>query len=96
MLVKEFVEKFVERNTIIRLWYKLPKGSGGVHEEVIEGDKPMMEHELVKSEYNDREVIGVTDILYGNSHYVEAVNLVIKKRNIQQHRINSIKKLKNE
>ena len=73
MKIKEFIPKFVEHNTLIRLWYKIKGG----HEEVIKGDKPMMEHQLVNSEYANKKIIGVTDILYKNSHYVEAVNLVI-------------------
>lgn len=75
MIVLEFVDEFVEKNTLIRLWYK----SDGGHEEVIKGDKPMMEHELVKSEYKWHQVLGVTDILYHKSDHIEAVNLVIKK-----------------
>lgn len=49
-----------------------------------------MEHKLVKSKYNDREVIGIKDILYHNSYNIEAINLVIKERDIKKHRINSI------
>jgi len=78
MKVIEFVETFIEPNTLVRLWYKLPKGEDGQHKEVIEGDKPMMEWEFIKSEYKDSTVIGVTDILYLKSPYIEAVNLVIK------------------
>ena len=40
----------------------------------------MMEHELIKSEYANSEIIGITDILYLKSNYVEAVNLVIIKQ----------------
>jgi len=36
-----------------------------------------MEHQLVKGEYKNRKVVGVTDILHPHSHYPEAVNLVI-------------------
>lgn len=75
MKVKEFVEQFIERNTLVRLWYNTKGG----HEEVIEGDKPMMEWELEKCEYQDNNVVGVTDIQYLNSRYNEAVNLVIER-----------------
>lgn len=75
MKLKTFIERFVEPNTLIRLQYKIKGG----HEEVIEGDKPMMEHQLLKSEYADNEVVGVTDILYLGSHYLEAVNLTIER-----------------
>jgi hypothetical protein len=79
MTVKDFVNSLVEPNTLIRLWYKVPKGEKGHHEEVIHGDKPMMEHQLVKGEYADKNVIGITDIFYRHSPYVEAVNLVIER-----------------
>ena len=79
MIVKHFIENFVEHNTLIRLWHKVPKDRRGQHEEVIPGDKPMMEHKLIKSVYADSHVIGVTDIVYPHSHYAEAVNLVIER-----------------
>lgn len=74
MTLKEFIEQFVCPNTLIRLQYNVLGG----HEEVM-GDSPKMEHELIKSEYSHREVIGVTDILYIKSHYTEAVNIVIER-----------------
>ena len=74
MNVKQFVSAFVDSNTLIRLHYKTVSG----HQEVISGDKPMMEHELVKSKYADMTVVGVTDILYLKSHYPEALNLIIE------------------
>ena len=45
MKVKKFIKKFVEPNTLIRLWVK----SGLDYSEVIKDDKPMMEHELIES-----------------------------------------------
>ena len=91
MIVKEFVNNFIEHNTLIRLWYNVKGG----HEEVITGDKPMMEHELVKSEYADRKVVGITDILYYKSHHVEAVNLIIEhkltiERELKLKKINNV------
>jgi len=73
--LKEFIEQFVEPNTLIRLWYKVKGG----HKEVVPNDKPEMEHQLAKGKYAERKVIGVTDILYLKSPYIEAVNIVIKK-----------------
>lgn len=75
MKLKEFIEAFVEPNTLIRLQYKIKGG----HEEVLPVANPKMEWELRESKYADREVVGVTDILY-RGHYPEAVNLVIKRR----------------
>lgn len=72
--VKEFVEAFVEPNTAIRLHYKVKGG----HEEV-QGDRTIMDWELVKSDYKDRMVVGVTDIVYRNGHFPEAVNLTIER-----------------
>lgn len=72
--VKDFVRYFVEPNTLVRLWHKV----NGGHKEVIEGDKPIMEHELIKTKYAISKAVGVTDILYLKSHYIEALNLVIE------------------
>lgn len=75
MKLKKFIKKFVEPNTLIRLQYKIVGG----HEEVIGNDNPKMEHELIKSEFANKKVIGVTDILFIKSNYVEAVNIVIER-----------------
>ena len=74
MKLKTFIKKYVEHNTLIRLQFKTKEG----HREVIPGDHPMMEHELIKSVFASREVVGVTDILYTHGHYRDAVNLTIK------------------
>lgn len=73
MELKEFIEEFVEPNTLIRLLYKIKGG----HKEVC-GDNPKMEWELKNSEYANKKVIGVTDIVYRQSHFPEAVNIVIE------------------
>ena len=74
MKLKEFIENFICPNTLVRLQYKIKGG----HEEV-NGDNPEMEWKLKDSEYANRRVIGVTDILYPKSHYSEAVNIVIER-----------------
>ena len=74
MTVKEFIETLVEPNTLMRLQYKIEGG----HEEVNE-DSLEMEWQIKDGEYADRKVVGVTDILYPNSHYKDAVNLVIER-----------------
>ena len=74
MKLKKFINKFVCPNTLIRLQYEVQGG----HEEVIIGD-PKMEWQLINSEFANKKVIGVTDILYLNNHYSEAVNIVIKR-----------------
>lgn len=72
MKLKKFIEKFVEKNTLIRLQYKIAGG----HTEVPDGFK--MEWWLVKGPYANHQVVGVTDIAYGG-HYPEAVNICIKR-----------------
>ena len=79
MRLKEFINEFVAHNTLIRLMYKVPKNERGMHNQVMPGEGVMMEHELIKSEYADKEVIGITDILVIDSNYKEAVNIIIKK-----------------
>jgi len=69
MTLKEFIEKFIEPNTTIRLWLKIKGGHQVLHE--VE-----MEHFFVKSNYADREVLYITDIL--TPEYCEAVNIVLK------------------
>lgn len=92
MILKEFVESFVCRNSLIRLWYPvlgvslitIPKKPDGGHRMVAKGDgrSVCMEWELIKGEglyklYVDHEVIGVTDILCDDSP--EAINIVIEE-----------------
>lgn len=78
MRLKDFVDTFVCRNTLIRLW----KPVKGGHKMIYNGDKSVcMEWELVRGEtwqskYNDCEVIGVKDIVV-DDFYREAVNIVI-------------------
>jgi len=73
MKLKKFIKNYVEPNTLIRLHYKTNDG----HVTVSGKDVVKMEHQLVKGEYKNRKVVGVTDILHPHSHYPEAVNLVI-------------------
>lgn len=73
MKLKEFIEKFVCCNTIVRLWKPIKQG----HELIEVNSKGFcMEWELVKSDYADYEVIGVTDIVI--SPCSEAVNIIVK------------------
>ena len=81
MKLKEFVEKFVCHNSIIRLWTPYENG----HKLLCEDDESMvfMEWQLLKQgeklwqkRYLDNEVIGVTDIFCES--YREAINIVIK------------------
>ena len=78
-LLKDFVGKFVEHNTLFRLLYKNKSG----HEIVLnDWNDVSMEHELLKgkgkfAQFADHEVCGVTDVLIRHGHCTEAVNIVI-------------------
>lgn len=81
--LKEFVEKFICPNSLIRLWKPLPKEEGYGHEMLRCEDREVgMNHAIIKNKgwqsiYNDYEVIGVNDI-YCDGFYREAINIVIK------------------
>ena len=87
MTLLEFSNKFVEPNTIVRLWYKNPNGHTLVHG-TIDGDCIAMNWQINPTEwyagqqgdwikeYANSKVIGVTDIL--SDYYPEAVNIVIE------------------
>ena len=77
MTLENFINEFIVHNTLIRLWYKDENSNFYVEADGI--DKPKMEHELVKTKFKNKEVIGITDILYERSPYIEAVNIVIER-----------------
>ena len=92
MKLNTFVRKYICSNTLIRLWVP---SSGGGHRMLCKYDekKPgnlddvCMEHELLstkswQSKYSLCEVVGVTDIVVSNSPYPEAVNIVIKPKEV--------------
>ena len=80
MKLKEFIEKFICKNSLIRLWKPI---KGCKHQMLIEEDKKVcMEWELLdgkvwQSKYLENEVIGINDIVV-NDFYREAINIVIK------------------
>lgn len=85
MILKDFIENFVAKNTLVRLWYECEKGEGCSHVPVIETEKDVvsMEWKILKQEgpfkyFLNNEVIGVTDILVMDTNYSEAVNIIIK------------------
>jgi len=77
MELKEFLETFVCKNSIVRLWYP-------TNEMVVPDDKKSacMEWSIIKGEgvykkYLTHKVIGVSDIFtYGS--YPEAINVIEK------------------
>jgi len=80
MKLNEFIENYVEHNSLVRLLYKEKSG----HRIVLESwDDVSMEHEILNGkgkfkDYINYEVLGVTDVLTGGP-YSEAINIVIKE-----------------
>lgn len=86
MLLEGFIEEFVCKNTLIRLWYKCEKGKNCSYVPVIESEEDVvsMEWSTLKGEgpfknLLSNKVIGVVDILVRDSNYSEAVNIVIER-----------------
>lgn len=82
MKLIEFVDKFIEHNSIVRLLYKTKNG----HECVLDSwDDVSMEHEILKykgkyKKYINNEVISIASILVTSpSHYSDAINIIIEK-----------------
>ncbi len=95
MELKEFVETFICRNSLVRLWYPTKDGN----ELVIPNDKKSacMEWEIIKGEdiyrkYLTHKVIGITDI-YTYGSYPEAINIVIEKIELDDWRQQQLNKL---
>lgn len=78
MTLKEFIEKFVCKNTVIRLWTEYKGGHKMIHnaDEEVSMEWQALKGESFQSAFLDREVIGVTDILCETHR--EAVNIVIR------------------
>lgn len=81
MRLKDFVDTFICRNTVIRLW-TVDENHKGYKMIFREDDSVCMEWELLEdkvwqSEYNNCIVIGVKDIVVDDL-YREAVNIVIE------------------
>lgn len=84
MKLKEFIEKFVMHNTLVRLWIKRNNEKHLIYE--LDQDKPggvddlRMEWQILKGDkltdkYLDWTVIGVSSIL--NEYYPESINIVL-------------------
>lgn len=78
MKLREFIEKFVCKNTLIRLWTEYKGGHKMIHcsEEEVGMEWQILNGESFLCAFCDREVVGVTDIVCET--YKEAVNIVIK------------------
>lgn len=83
MKLREFIENFVCKNTLIRLWYKTSSGHRvacpGV-EGIVEMEWKVLKGHGPNGKFLNNQVVGVTDILVTDSHYPEAVNIVIEEQ----------------
>lgn len=80
--LKGFISKFVEPNSLIRLWYKTLGGHEAIFPDldVVEMDWRIRKSEGAYSGLENSHVVGVTDILV-KGNYTEAINIVIHKNN---------------
>jgi hypothetical protein len=80
MILKEFVDQFINHNSLVRLVYKIPGGNKLVLDSWDDVD---MAWSIVKGKgkfslYINHEVIHITDISV-RGPYSEAVNIVIEE-----------------
>ena len=80
MILKDFIEQYIEHNSLVRLVYKM----GGGHKTVLnDWIDVSMEWEITKgsgkyASYINHEVIGIASV-YIPGQYPEAINIVIKE-----------------
>ena len=83
MILKEFLETFICRKSVIRLWYPTKGGSEMVPDSVscndVSTEWSTLRGEGIYKKYLNHKVIGVTDILVTRGNYTEAINIVIEK-----------------
>ena len=80
MILKEFIDQFINHNSLVRLVYKIPGGNKLVLDSWDDVD---MAWSIVKGKgkfslYTNHEVIHITDISV-RGPYSEAVNIVIEE-----------------
>ena len=86
MILKEFIEEYIERNSMVRLLYKDKLGN---HRIILNNwNKVSMEWEVVKGEgvyapYSNHKVLRIASILV-RGHYPEAINIVIEEIPLDQ------------
>ena len=78
MALKDFVDSFVCRNTLIRLWKPAKDGHKmlGFGDDSVCMEWQLVRNEVWQSKYNNCRVIGIKDIVV-DDFYREAVNIVI-------------------
>lgn len=89
MKLHDFIENYIGKNTLIKLWKNIDKTS----REQIAG--PIMEWEILKiPELSDIEFVCITDILCESSK--EAVNIVIRTEHSKEYFSKIFKDYENE
>lgn len=78
MKLKDFIENFIGKNTLVRLWYKTATGG-----HIMADNNVLMEWEVMKGEYSEHTVLYVKDILIPDATHSEAVNIVIEKIDLE-------------
>ena len=94
MILKEFIDQFINHNSLVRLVYKTPGGSKLVLDSWDDVD---MAWAVVKGEgkfrsYINHQVIHIKDISV-SGHYPGAVNIVIEEIPLDMLRDNKLKEL---
>ena len=92
MKLKDFIEEYIEHNSLVRVLYKNPGG----HKVVLnDWDDVAMDWEIVKGQgkyapYINHKVLYVTSILV-RGPYSEAINIVIEEIPLDELRENKLK-----
>ena len=91
MILKEFIENYIEHNSLVRVLYKNPGG----HKLVLnDWDDVAMDWEIVKgvgkyAPYINHEVLGIASILV-RGPYPESINIVIEEIPLDELRSNKL------
>lgn len=94
MNLKEFIDEYIEHNSLVRVLYK----HRGGHKLVLDDwDEVDMDHQIIKGKgkyapYVNHKVLGVASILV-RGPYSEAVNIVIEEIPLNKLRDNKINSL---
>ena len=96
MTLKEFIDEYIEHNSLVRVLYKHQGG----HKLVLnDWDEVDMDHLIIKGKgkyapYINHKVLGVTSISVGAySDYSEAINIVIEEIHLDKLREMKLKEI---
>ena len=88
MKLKEFVDKYIEHNTMVRLWTKMSNGNLCMVEDNV--NKVFMNHVIKNTYYKNWIFISVTNVLCRGG-YPEATNLIVVDPNPYSAFINNLR-----